>query len=144
MLYSLLPQTAMVLLILIFFTHFVADFMLQTDKMAKGKSSSNRWLTYHILAYSAVLLLVFGPWYALLNGLAHWVTDYFTSRASGKQWKKAAMYQAIIADPTTGVDVKTWATENNAYHVHWFFVVIGFDQFLHAAILIITIPFIFV
>jgi hypothetical protein len=144
MLYLLLPHSATLLLILILFTHFVADFMLQTDKMAKGKSSSNRWLTYHILAYSTVLLVVFGPWYALANGLCHWSTDYITSRLSSRRWKLAAEAQAIIADPTTGTDVKQWAAMNNAHHVHWFFVIIGFDQFLHAVMLIITIPLIFV
>lgn len=144
MLYSFLPHSAYLLLILIFFIHFVADFMLQTDKMAKGKSSSNRWLTYHILAYSTVLLIVFGPWYALANGLCHWSTDYITSRLSSRQWAKAASYQKVLADPEAHPLAKEVAAMNNVHHVHWFFVVIGFDQFLHAAMLIITIPLIFV
>jgi len=47
--------------------------------------------------------------FALINGAVHWVVDFFTSRASGHFWKKNDM--------------------------HWFFVVVGFDQLLHMATL---------
>ena len=97
----------------VLFVHFVADFMLQTDAMAKGKSTSNRWLSLHIAAYTAPFIL-FGWRYAAVNGLSHFAIDYVSSRASSRMWK--------------------------AGRVHDFFVVIGFDQFLHMAILIATIP----
>ena len=97
----------------VLFTHFVADFILQTDAMAKGKSTSNKWLAIHIAAYSAPFL-IFGPLYALVNGASHFAIDYFSSRASSRMWK--------------------------AGRVHDFFVVIGFDQFLHVAILVATLP----
>jgi hypothetical protein len=91
--------------------HFVADFILQSDDMAKNKSKSNKWLSMHIAAYT-VPFFWFGWKFALINGAAHFVTDWFTSRASSKLW-------------------------NNG-KVHWFFVVIGFDQAIHMTTLFLT------
>lgn len=97
----------------VLFVHFVSDFILQTDAMANGKSSSNKWLSLHIAAYSAPFLLL-GWRYTAVNGLTHFAIDYCTSRWSSRMWKRG------------------W--------VHEFFIVIGFDQFLHTAILILTLP----
>lgn len=98
-------------LIAILAVHFVADFVLQSDVMAQRKSTSNKWLTIHIAMYSAPFVL-FGPLYALVNGVAHWLTDYVSSRATTRLWK--------------------------AGERHWFFVVIGADQFVHVACLVVT------
>lgn len=94
-------------------THFLGDFVLQTDEMAKGKSSSMKWLALHIGTYSAVILITavfFLPWwqavaFAAFNGGLHMLTDYFTSRMSSKLWAQG--------------------------RVHDFFVVIGADQLIH-------------
>lgn len=105
------------------FTHWLADFVCQTDDMAKGKSKSNKWLGKHILAYMAVLSVfaIYAGFYipgkywmafVLINGAAHFVIDYFTSRLSSLCWSKG--------------------------QVHDFFVVIGFDQALHMVTLIST------
>lgn len=94
--------------------HWISDFVLQTDKMAQGKSKSNKWLTYHILAYSAPFFVLLGPKYALANGAAHWLIDWATSRINSKLWANK--------------------------EVHYFFVGVGFDQLLHAVILIATLP----
>jgi hypothetical protein len=82
--------------------------------MAQGKSKSVKWLSIHILVYMMPLLF-FGIKFALLNAAAHWVIDFFTSRATSYLWKKQ--------------------------DVHNFFVVIGFDQLLHALILIYSYHF---
>lgn len=93
--------------------HWMADFIFQTDKMAINKSTSIRWLSSHVLAYSA-FFLPFGIKFALINGAAHFVTDFCTSRATSYLWKKGDR--------------------------HNFFVVIGFDQALHLTILLLTLP----
>lgn len=101
-------------LLIIVWLHLFADFFLQTDKMAISKSSSNAWLGVHVTAYTIPFLIFFGWKYALVNGAAHFVTDYFTSRTTSYLWKKEER--------------------------HWFFVVIGIDQALHMTALILTIP----
>jgi hypothetical protein len=120
------------IILYILFIHFVADFIMQTDEQAKGKSTCNYWLTMHILSYGKTMLFS-GVFYVLimflyginlfhliplligyvtLNMGLHWVTDYFTSRQTKKLWE--------------------------AKKVHHFFVMIGFDQFIHSVCLIGT------
>ena len=91
--------------------HFVADFILQSDQMAKNKSKSNKWLAVHICVYTMPFFW-FGWQFALINGVAHFATDWFTSRATSKLWHNGK--------------------------VHWFFVMIGFDQAVHLTTLILT------
>lgn len=92
----------------ILFTHWFADFVCQTRQMANNKSSSNYWLFVHVLIYS-LIMSVFGVKFGVVNGLAHFATDFCTSRGTSYFWK----------------------TRNT----HAFFSVIGFDQFLHVAVL---------
>jgi len=118
---------------LILWHHFIADFVCQTDWMAKNKSSNYKALLAHVAVYTVVLgsgissffyfadvmpidytLVVF---WALLNGILHGVVDFCTSRASSYFWSKG--------------------------DTHNFFVVIGFDQFLHSITLIGTFIWIF-
>lgn len=95
----------------IVWTHWLADFVMQSDSMAKGKSKSNRWLGFHVAVYS-VFLLPWGWKFALINGLAHFCTDWVSSRASSRLWQKM--------------------------RVHDFFVVIGLDQAIHMTTLMTT------
>lgn len=104
------------LILLVIWLHFLGDFILQSDKMAQTKSKSIKWLSIHIFVYT-LPLLVLGWKYAVINGLAHWVTDFFTSRATSYLWAKK--------------------------EVHWFFVIIGADQAIHLSILLLTIGWIF-
>lgn len=100
--------------------HWIADFIFQTDKMAKEKSKNWKDLLYHTSTYSLIWLFA-GVFYtltsnlpthlavlfALITFICHTPTDYFTSRLNSKLWAEG----------------KT----------HWFFVSIGFDQILHYA-----------
>ena len=108
--------------------HCFADFFMQTDQQAKNKSSSNYWLANHIICYMWWMWLALrfsqifvGSYsngatcaYVLLNGLAHFCTDYITSRITKRLWEKK--------------------------DVHNFFAVIGVDQALHLTVLVATMP----
>jgi len=96
---------------LILFLHWIGDFCLQTRKMAEEKSSSNKWLAIHCGAYTLPLLLI-DIKYAILNGFIHMGVDYVSSRMSKKFYFKNKMKE--------------------------FWIVIGFDQFLHTVSLIGT------
>jgi len=97
--------------------HWLADFVLQSDAMAKGKSTSYRWLTIHVATYAAVVSLLLAvllprsPWALLIFAVgtfaAHWLTDYVTSRINAELWRRGS--------------------------THWFFVSVGWDQVLHYA-----------
>jgi hypothetical protein len=97
--------------IILLWLHTFADFALQTDRMALNKSSSNKWLLTHVFVYHCCFYF-FGWKFAIVNGLAHFVTDYITSRITSKLWK-----------------------ENKR---RYFFLVIGIDQAIHLTTLFIT------
>jgi hypothetical protein len=93
------------------FTHWIADFIVQTDAQAKGKSTSLKWLSKHIATYT-LCMSVFGCRFAVVNGLLHFVVDYFTSKATRYFYSKG--------------------------ETHNFFIVVGFDQALHLSALVST------
>lgn len=105
----------------ILINHFVADFLCQSRKMGEGKSSSMYWLSMHILVYTIVLgflseffftsATVFLTW-ILINSVAHFATDFVTSRMSTYFYKT-----------------------NN---LKWFWFTIGFDQLIHQLTLYLT------
>ena len=113
---------------IILIVHWIADFVLQTDKQAKGKSNNWNDLLEHTINYSIVwlptmVLLCFINNIELINIkipflffiitlVCHTITDYFTSRLNTKLWNKG--------------------------DVHNFFVSIGFDQVLHYVQLFLT------
>jgi membrane-bound metal-dependent hydrolase YbcI (DUF457 family) len=107
----------------ILLAHWIGDFIFQSDYHAVNKSKSNRVLFAHVMMYSVPLyfvgLLLLPINYALIfvaiNVVAHFITDYFTSRITSKLWQK-----------------------NDR---HNFFVVIGLDQMLHAVVLFASFAF---
>lgn len=99
-------------LLAITWLHTLADFALQTDRMATSKSKENKWLAIHVLTYSSVFLLAFGPLFAAITFALHFATDYVTSRITSRLWK--------------------------AEKRHEFFLVIGIDQAMHFTALVLT------
>ena len=102
------------LCIFILLIHFLADFALQTSDQAKLKSTSCFWLSMHVGVYSIIWLIAswfyFGDifpaiWFSIVTFIAHWFTDFVTSRVGKPFWDKGDYHNG--------------------------FVVVGFDQILH-------------
>lgn len=100
-------------MLFIVWLHFIADFILQSDWMAKNKSENLNALVLHGLVYSMPFYF-FGWEYACINAGLHMCIDSITSKITKRLWL--------------------------AEQRHWFFVVIGFDQAIHMTCLILTLP----
>lgn len=104
------------IVLLLVWLHFVSDFLLQTNTMSRNKSTSNKWLGIHVAVYS-LPFLIFGPLYAIINGLAHFATDYVSSRFNTHFWEKEDYRK--------------------------FFITVGCDQAVHLTTLIATYVWLF-
>lgn len=98
--------------------HFIADFVLQARWIGLNKSKKESVLALHILIYVAAMWLMTLPiglplWFFVVNGIAHWITDWCSSRLGGYFYKKENLYMF-------------WNT-------------IGFDQLAHGAVLLYTL-----
>jgi hypothetical protein len=117
----------LIIVLLILFTHWVADFVCQTDWQATNKSKNNKALLTHTSIYTVALFIILGLvghmfnleyinfkflWFFPITFVAHTITDYFTSRLNSKLHTKG--------------------------DIHNFFVSVGFDQFLHYVQLLTT------
>jgi len=111
------------IIIIIIFIHWVGDFLCQTFEMATKKSTSNFHLFTHVCIYSLVWLFA-GIFFFRLEQVmvfvcitfqTHFMVDYITSRWTSKLHKKEKFYGFPA-----------------------FFSVIGLDQFIHYAQLILT------
>lgn len=112
-------MTDIQIFIMILLIHFLADFGLQTHEQSQNKSSSNKWLFYHVGVYTLIwgvaffflpikdIFLTFWGWFlfCILIGVPHFITDYITSRVGKPFWEKGDLHNG--------------------------FVVIGFDQVVH-------------
>lgn len=110
-------------LITLLFLHWVADFLLQTDKMAINKSKDPHWLIFHVMVYCVPFFCGFFFFavqpvvtFILITFMCHSFTDLITSNISARFWQK-----------------------NDRYN---FFVIVGFDQFLHVVQLIFTYDYV--
>jgi hypothetical protein len=109
------------LIIGLLFVHFVADFMAQTNWMATNKSKNGLALFSHVLVYGLFTLAALGfmKWsaemivfYVAVNTMSHFGIDMITSQFTSYFWKKNDL--------------------------HNFFCIVGFDQFCHGAIIVLT------
>lgn len=137
-------QIGIVLLAL--FIHFIADFPMQDETWAKRKSKDFDQLLNHTLTYSGfwfgcgVLLVLYeilflnldidtachhmrlNLIFSTITFLIHTTTDYFTSKITSRQYAAGHF----------GSSIPNWG----------FFTTIGFDQWLHAAQLLLTLKFV--
>lgn len=100
--------------------HWFADFVLQTHWQAQNKSKRIDALARHVAVYTLALAVASSPFigalwapFVIVNGVLHFVTDFFTSRWSARLYAKQDR--------------------------HNFFVVIGLDQLIHQATLAVTL-----
>lgn len=116
-----------ILFITYFICHYLADYILQSDEMAKRKANELPILAYHSLIHfitffvfnfllmlivfkiKNVFIYIFPP---LIIFITHFIIDFITSKLS-----------------------KKWYTKD----VHIFYLIIGFDQFLHYSVILSTI-----
>ena len=108
--------------------HWIADFIMQDEKWALGKSKNWNDLIMHTLTYSlmwvgagliwclfdlnnASKIAGYILWFTPITFITHTITDYFTSRIVSKKFAKQQYGSSI---PNMGA-----------------FTVIGFDQVLH-------------
>ena len=116
----ILQVTSLIVLLLV---HWLADFALQTEKQANNKNHSLIALGGHVLTYGismgiAMLCLYPCRKMAISAGLlaaSHFLIDFVTSKITHRLY------------------------EEKRYHD--FFVVIGFDQFLHLLTIIAILSF---
>lgn len=108
-------------------SHYVADFLMQSQWQATNKSHNIGALTQHIYIYTLTMMLMLSSLsflfqlsivslitYVLLNGALHFGTDYVTSKLSKRAFK-----------------------ENN---IPKFWAIIGADQMAHNLCLLLTMP----
>lgn len=109
-------------LYVLFFAHWVGDFVLQGRWMANNKSKSLRALGAHVAVYTATILIacvLLGTGtgsgrsvlaFAGVTGMLHLLTDAITSRITSHLHRRGMM--------------------------RGFFTTIGFDQYLHFVALV--------
>ena len=125
------------------FTHWLGDFALQNDWMAVNKAKSWKALLVHVIIVTfcvemwAFLFLPewnytwnLGIWTGL-NFVAHFVTDAVTSRINSKLWFIGLREMKGRMAWPPGEKWTHYARMQGSRH--WFFVSVGFDQFLHYA-----------
>lgn len=110
----------------VLFCHWLHDFIGQNYffpslEIGKNKSKDGSILFFHVLMYTLGMMAMLLPFvsfqesflFAFMNGASHLVIDAITSRLS------------------------SWAYSKQDFKLFW--TVIGFDQFLHVAILCATL-----
>jgi hypothetical protein len=115
--------------------HWIADFLSQSRKVARAKSSSNKALLEHTWIYSGIFALALIPYsirfvdgtlveiagkilaFFLITFVCHTITDYYSSRCTNRYYK-----------------------ENKESS---FWNMIGFDQALHHIQLVLTFNYLY-
>lgn len=72
--------------IIIFWIHFVADFLLQTNYTSMNKNKNIYTLLLHCFIYF-IPLLWFGFTFAIINAGIHFIIDFVTSKINRELYK---------------------------------------------------------
>src|SRR4051812_17122549 len=97
-------------ILFILIIHCFADFAIQTHDQAINKSSSNKWLTYHVASYSFIWFIssyvLFNNWtdallFASITFVTHWPVDWCTSRIGKPFWKSQDLHNGFLV---VGID----------------------------------------
>lgn len=108
--------------------HYIADFVFQTDWMARNKSKDNTPLAVHCWVYGLIFMLpslflfknlIVAFLFCAVNAYLHFGIDYITSRVASKKYADGNLGSTTV--PNFG-----------------FFSIIGLDQSLHYTCLVIT------
>ena len=117
--------------------HWFADFICQTDWMAVNKSK--RWdaLILHVTIYSLVMaVLTLSGWFGMVTFVCHLATDAATSRMGRAVFPWTPVPARLLAFPSSPVYLDDEGGESWLWGFwwprsrHWFFTVIGADQWL--------------
>jgi len=100
-------------LIRVMLLHFVADFVCQPRVIGENKHKNAWLLLLHVGIYGLVLLTSLPLLLVLWNAVTHLFIDFLSSKLSHHLYEKEEHY--------------------------WFWLVIGFDQFLHLTWLFLTV-----
>lgn len=120
--------------------HFIGDFVLQNDWMAKGKS---KWEVdpLPLLAHVGVYSLMFVAWgfkFMAVTWVLHLLTDMITSKVTSRLWFFQSTGQFYnVSGCHLGVARHELFIPVGGNR-HWFFVVIGLDQLIHYVCLALT------
>jgi hypothetical protein len=150
------PLTAFLGLVV---THWIADFVCQTNWQASNKSKSNWALYCHVGTYTVVLLfgtiLLFptkgypgGPLFIFGNALLHFWTDWCTSRVTSRLFMSQFDELAIVMQPPSlhgdmSPIVEPHLVMKRGFTLHNFFVIVGLDQLIHHVTLATTMLYCF-
>ena len=108
--------------IYVLFIHWIADFVFQDDETALKKSSNVWYLAFHSINYTAVLCVGLF-WWLYLNELPY-------TKAIPTLFAINCSLHMFIDGITSRINAYLYGKAR-----HWFFVSVGFDQFLHYVVL---------
>lgn len=119
-------------IIFILITHWIADFVFQTNYLAQNKSKSSFVLLAHCVIYSLLFIpfslyyfeITTAIWFLVITCFLHFYVDYNTSRITSRLQAQGRLGSDTV--PNFGM-----------------FSIIGLDQLLHYVFLIGTFNFLY-
>lgn len=142
----------MLMIILLFTCHYLADWLLQSLKMGKEKSEKFIVLLQHISIHFVVFVVLVSLFYdvekgliiATLNAIIHGMVDWFIWRGYKMTvWKRRYLFlPESLNKPADNTKEETqqllWLKENFRYwDDHTFSLFLGVDQFIHYVSLVL-------